>query len=181
MSVLAPAIPVAAPADPDSKRNFQSGSLVIREKTLVMGNSIYPIENISTVTLSDLRKPVPMRVWAALGFAILLLSMGGVWAALGLGLLVTAAVMCFQYLETRPVAKFSLAIRMNGGNTALVLSDDEPFLKSIALELHKVIELNVPSYTTFNIDQRVKIDNLTGSTLRVSGIQGDIVNNVHGA
>ena len=64
------------------------------------------------------------------------------------------------------------------GNTAVVASNDVAFLKAIALELYEVIELEKASNTSFNIDQRVMIDNLTGSTLKVTGIKGDIVNHV---
>jgi hypothetical protein len=37
-------------------------------------------------------------------------------------------------------------------------------------------ELEAPSHTVFNLDRSVKIDRITGSTVAVGHIQGDIVN-----
>lgn len=60
-------------------------------------------------------------------------------------------------------------------------SDNGDFLWASALELYEVIEVEVPGNTTFNIDKSVRIDSLTGSTVRITGIHGDIVNNVQAA
>jgi hypothetical protein len=175
MSTLAAA---ALLGSSDSKREYDHGSLKIRANTLVIGDAIYPIANISTVSLRE-RKGVPLIVWILLALGILLLPTEGQF--LGFGLWLFAAAVWIRYLLMRPSTRYLLAIHMNGGNTALVASDNGDFLKAIALELYEVIELEVPSNTTFNIDQSVRIDNLTGSTVGITGIQGNIVNNVPAA
>ena len=44
-----------------------------------------------------------------------------------------------------------------------------------ALELHGVIEYQRASNSTYNLHQSVRIDSITGSTVGVTGIQGDMV------
>lgn len=177
MTSLATAAAEMAGSAPSDKREFDHGELRIRAHTLVMGNSIYPIENISTVTLSDLRKPVPVIVWIILVVGVVC-TLTGVLALLGIPLVLFAGYLLYLNWKSKAAADFSLAIQMNGGNNAEVMSNDEGFLKSIALELYEVIELDKVSNTTFNIDRSVKIDNITGSVVPVGGVRGDIVNNV---
>jgi len=176
MSTLAAAARLVSPSASD-KREFDHGSLMIRNKTLVIGNAIYPVANISTVMLSDLRKPVPMIVWLALVVGIISLV---IFPPLGMLFLVGAAYLYSLHWKSKSVADFSLGIQMNGGNTAVVLSNHEDFLKAIAVELYEVIELEAPSHTIFNIDKSVKIDRITGSTVAVGSVRGDILNNVQG-
>ncbi|HEU4885028.1 MAG TPA: DUF6232 family protein [Longimicrobium sp.] len=177
MSTLTPAAPL--PPQPSSeKTEYDHGSLRIREKTLVIGNSIYPISNISTVSFSDLRTPVPNIVWLLLALGVACLPMGAVVRGIGFLLLIGAVYFFMVYFNSKSDADFALSVRMNGGNTVLVTSDDGAFLKAIALELYEVIELEKASNTTFNIDQKVMIDSITGATVRIAGMQGDIVNNV---
>jgi hypothetical protein len=166
-----------AQAQPD-RNEYDHGSLRIRAKTLVIGNSIYPIENIARITFSDLRRPIPQYVWIMLAFCVVCLPLGGGATAVGVLLVALAGYLVYQTWLSRSAADYSLAIQMNSGNTAMVMSNKGDFLKAIALELYEVIELNKPSNTTFNIDQKLMIDNATGTTIRITGIQGDIVNNV---
>jgi hypothetical protein len=179
MSTLAPAASVPAqPSANGEKVEYDHGLLRIRESTLVIGNSIYPIANISTITFSDLRTPVPKIVWILLGCGVICLPIGEAATVIGVLLLIAAAYFYTLYTNTKSAADFVLSVRMNGGNAAMVASNDEDFLKAIALELYEVIELEKASNTTFNISQRTMIDSITGSTVTIAGIQGDIVNNV---
>jgi len=179
MSTLAPAAPVSPRPGPGSEKvKHDHGLLRIRENTLVIGNSIYPISNISTITFSDLRTPVPNSVWICLVLGVICLPFGDAATVLGFVLLSAAFYFWISYENAKSTDDFALSIRMNAGNTVLVTGNDGAFLKAIALELYEVIELERVSNTTFNIDQKVRIDSITGSTLRISGIQGDIVNNV---
>jgi hypothetical protein len=179
MSTLVPSLPLPAPPNPADKLEYDHGTLRIREKTLVIGNSIFPIANISTVTFVDLRNPVPTFVWVMLGVGVLLL-VTVIGAALGILLIAFACYLIYLNWKSRSAADFALAIQMNSGKGTTVLSDDEEFLKAIALELYEVVELERASNTTFNIDQKVMIDNVTGAPIRIAGIHGNIVNNVPG-
>lgn len=181
MSTMAPAAPIPTPPSSNSEKiQYDHGLLRIRENTLVIGNSIYPIANISTITFADLRTPKPRIVWITFVLGLICLPFEEI-AVVGLILVCIAIYLAMVHENSRSAADFALSIRMNAGNTAVVSSNDGKFLKAIALELYEVIELEKPSNTTFNIDQKVRIDNITGSTLRITGIQGDIVNNVPAA
>ncbi|HEX6912723.1 MAG TPA: DUF6232 family protein [Longimicrobium sp.] len=160
------------------KQEYDHGFLKIRRKTLVIGNAIYPIDNISTITLSDLRNPVPKFVWIMLGVGVLGLVMGDSMAVVGALLIAAAGYLIYLNRKSRSAADYSLSVQMNSGYRAMVMSDNGAFLKSIALELHGVIEYQRASNSTYNLHQSVRIDSITGSTVGVTGIQGDIVNHV---
>jgi hypothetical protein len=177
MSTFGAVAELLGSSDPE-KKQFDHGVLKIRENTLVIGDAIYPIANISTINVLE-RKGVPLVVWIYLGLGLLLFLTPLRIAAFAFWFLALAAFI--RYMITRPSTQYLLAIQMNGGNVANVASNNEEFLKAIALELYEVIELEVASNTTFNIDQRVRIDAITGSTVGITGIRGDIVNNVQAA
>jgi hypothetical protein len=179
MSTLAAAQRIAGQT-PSDKLEFGRGELKIRGNTLVIGNSIYPIDNISTITFADLRRPVPAIVWVILGVGLMGMLMGRMAAFLGFLMVALAAYLLYLNWKARAAADYSLTIRMNGGNAAEVLGNNGSFLKAIALELYEVIELKQPSHTTFSIDRSIKIDNITGSVVPLGGVNGDIVNNVRG-
>jgi uncharacterized protein DUF6232 len=179
MSSLATAERIAGQAPP-TKHEFGRGELKIRGNTLVIGNSIYSIDNISTITFSDLRRPVPTIVWIILGMGVICMLAGARGAFLGLLLVALAVYLLYLNWKSRAAANYSLAIQMNGGNTAVILGNNGDFLKAIALELYEVIETERPGHATFNIDRSIKIDNITGSVVPVGGGSGDIVNNVRG-
>jgi hypothetical protein len=169
---------IAQPQVQPDKTEYDHGSLRIRANTLVIGNSIYPIANISRVTLSDLRRPIPVIVWIMLGVGIIGMLMRGSMALIGFLMVAAAGYLIFLNLKSRAAADYALSVQMNSGNTAVIMNNDGDFLTAIALELYEVIELEKASNTTFNIDQKVMIDNITGSPVRITGIHGDIVNNV---
>lgn len=169
---------ITQPQAASDKTEHDHGSLQIRANTLVIGNSIYPVANISAITFSDLRNPVPLFVWIMLGAGVLGIVMGDTMALLGLALLAAAAWLLYLNRTARSAADYSLTIQMNSGRTAVVMSDDGNFLKAIALDLYGVIEFERPTNSTYNIDQSVRIDSMSGSTVGITGIRGDIVNAV---
>lgn len=180
MSLADAAHRITQPESQSEKNQYDHGELRIRSNTLVMGNSIFMIANIARISLWDLRKPVPTFVWVMLGVGVLLL-VTVIGAAMGILMIAFACYLIYLNWKSRSAADFALALHLNSGGTTTILSDDESFLKAIALELYAVVELQKASNTTFNIDQRVRIDAITGSTVGITGIHGDIVNNVPAA
>jgi hypothetical protein len=177
-SLAAVAERIAQPQGASSKTEYDHGSLLIRRNTLVIGNAIYPVENISTITFSDLRNPVPTIVWVMLGGGLVCL-LTVVLAPLGIILLGLGAYLLYLNYKEKSAADYALTVQMNSGGRALVMSNDGDFLKAIAVELYQVIELERAANTIFNIDQRTRIDRVgDGSRISVTGIHGDILSNV---
>jgi hypothetical protein len=154
-----------------SSDKYAHGELRVRANTLVVGEAVYPVENISAVVLQDLRRPVPLFVWIMGAASVVLFVMGEYWTLLALPLLAMTILLLVQNFASRSAADFGLNVRMNGANTAVVLSDDQAFLKRIAQEIYEVIELGKQSITTFSIDNRVVIDSVTNSTLDITGMR----------
>jgi hypothetical protein len=177
MSSLAAAAAERIARSAPDKTEYDHGSLRIRANTLVIDNAIYPIANISRISFSDLRTPVPPYTWIMLGVGVFCLLIPAA-RVFGVLMVLGAGYLLFQNLTGRADADYSLAVQMNSGNTALILGDDMDFLKAIALELYEVIELEKASNTTFNISQKVMIDSITGSPFSINGIHGDLVDHV---
>jgi hypothetical protein len=114
--------------------------------------------------LEDLRRPVPLFVWIMGAIGLLMFLAGELWTLFSFPLVTLTMMLLVQNFLSRSAADYALNVRMNGANTAAVLSNEKAFLQSIAEEMYAVIELGKRSSTIFNIDQRVRIDSVTGST-----------------
>jgi Family of unknown function (DUF6232) len=158
------------------KKEFDHGSLQIREKTLVIQNVIYPIANISRIEVSQVKEPFPIFLAGLLAWGgSLVLSIVAAW----LGVIVIAGALIALWLRYASAeTKYALAIQMNGKAEALVLNRDREFLMTISTQLYEVIELEKSVNTTFNIDQKVRIDQITGSTVSVAGYRAEGVSRV---
>lgn len=181
MNALAAAAQAVAQSQgaPSGKTEYDHGLLQIREKTLVIGNAIYSIANISRIIFSDLRNPVPTFVWVMLAIGVIMV-LTVVGAGLGILLIAIACYLLYLNYKSRSAADYALSFQMNSGSREVIMSNDGSFLKAIAVELYEVIELEKSSNVVYNIDQRTRIDNVTNSSVRITGVQGEIVDNVRG-
>ena len=168
-------------SDDEGTHEFRSGFLVVREKTIIIGNSVYSVRNISSVTISDLSYTKPFPRWvlvcAALG-CMLVSAASGSSGVTGTVLLLVAILGFAYYVKTRSIPQFVLSIRMNAGTTAGIVSGSVDFLKQIATVVYDAIDYDVPRNVTFNLDERIAIDNISGSVVSVGASQGDLVNQV---
>jgi hypothetical protein len=163
------------------RQEFRSGSLVVRDKTMIIGNTVYSVSNISTMTVVDATSnrpfPVAALIFGTLGFG-LLLAPGAptkVAAVLALGL---AIVIVVTWMDKRTDFKFILSVQMNSGASAGFFSDSKQFLQSIAMALFQSLERDEPRHVTFNLDKRVAIDNVSGSAISIGAVGGDLINRV---
>jgi hypothetical protein len=179
MSTLSPVSPLAS-AGPGTAE-YKHGILRIQGRTLTIGNSIYQISNISSVSVTDVSstKPIPVYLWVITAFGFLFLWfdswMFKMMGVLGLGF---AVLLFYRHWESRNVARFILSVVMNAGTRVAILSDDINFLKQIVLILEDVIERKKDGNLTLNLDQRQIFDNITNSNVVVGAVSGDVVNHV---
>jgi hypothetical protein len=174
MSILGPLQKLIPQPDPE-KRDFKSGLLEIRDKTIKLGDNVYSIANIASIGVLDLRTPVPWIFWILLGVALSAVMYGGLMSFAAVPALYCAVAVFIKHWMEKSAADFKVVVSMNSGGSAGIFSDNQSFLSSIATELYGVIELGIPSHAVFNIDQNIRLESVTGSTITVSGAAGGAV------
>lgn len=180
MTTSSPASPLTA-TESGRTNEYKHGILKIRGRTLTIGNSMYQISNISSVSITDVSstKPIPTYLWMLMAFGFLFLWMdSGMFKLMGVVGLAFAGFLFYRHWESRNVARFILSAVMNAGTRVAILSDDIGFLKQIMLVLDDVIERRKDSNYTFHLDQRQIFDNITNSNVVVGAVSGDVVNHV---
>jgi hypothetical protein len=153
----------------------------LRGRVLVLGNQIHLINNISTISVSNLsyERDIPKEAWWCLGgtvFAFLVLPDWWKFVAF-LAVAGTGGFIWLQY-KNRHVDSYALSILMNAGNRTLLFSQYNSFLKGVAVELCNAINAPADRSLTVNLDQRQIFDNIRNSAISVGDVSGDIVNNV---
>jgi hypothetical protein len=180
MNTMSPVSPLAS-TESGRTSEYKHGILRIRGRTLTIGNSMYQISNISSVSITDVSstKPTPMYLWMIMAFGFLFLWMdSGMFKLMGVVGLGFACFLFYKHWESRNVARFILSAVMNAGTRLAILSDDINFLKQIVLVLDEVIEQRKDSNVSFHLDQRQIFDNITNSNVVVGAVSGDVVNHV---
>ncbi|MBB6068777.1 hypothetical protein HNQ61_000388 [Longimicrobium terrae] len=177
MSLLGPLEKLIPQPDPE-KRDFKSGLLEIRDKTIKLGDNVYSIANIASISVLDLRTPVPWIFWLLLGVAALAVMYGGRASFAAVPALYCALAVFIKHWLEKSAADFKIVVSMNSGGSASIFSDEQEFLSSIAAELYGVIELGIPSHAAYNIDQNVRLEGVAGSPIIVSGVASGAISNV---
>lgn len=163
--------------DPE-KRDFKTGNLEVRDNTIKIGENVYSIRNIASISVLDLRNALPWMFWILLVVAASAVWYGGLASLAAVPALYGAAIMLIRYWLEKSAADFKLAISMNSGGSASIFSDDEAFLNAIAENLYGVIELGLPSHAVYNIDQNVRLEGVDGTPIIISGVAGGPISNV---
>lgn len=164
--------------------------LKIIDNTLVFGNTVYQVRNISSVTLADLSEiyavntNVPASYWFLVALGVVLLF----FFFIGIFVLIYAAYLFLQHgqLEkSRTVERFGLKIVMNSGESMILTSKSKDFILSIILSLYRVLNSEKPKAITFNFETLQIEDNSTnigqsyGSTVVSGQVTGDVVNSLN--
>lgn len=158
--------------------------LKLRGRTLIFGNTIYPISNISAVEVVDLsterRLPTSIVVFGAVG--LLLLTLGRRMTIAGLALMGIAIYSYNDWNSAKTSAGYGLSIVTNAralGSVVLV-SNDAAFLRQVALAIGKAF--NHPSdelSLNFHFDlKQIETAPVLTSNHVVDRITRDVVLNV---
>jgi hypothetical protein len=162
----------------------KGGIIAIRGQVMVLRNHVLLIQNISSISVTNLsyEKRIPIWAWWLLAInvvATLILSQfHDKLSALTLVSTIIVVIAMYIYYSKRKVASFALRIIMNAGNKFFVWSADAGFLKAIAKTLCSVISEKTQRSLTFNVDNRQVFDNVQNSVIALGNVSGDIVNSV---
>lgn len=170
------------PSGEKDRKEIEIDVLKVRGKTLVFGNSVYYIPNISKVEVYDLSttKPIPWYFWLLLfvGFLLLFILREAFW---GIVVLAIAGVVFYIYWRKKREERYGLEITLNAGSSTVMISSYLDFLKQVALVLYNIMNEEEDKSINFNFDQRKIVDiggNVSGSTIVAGSTVGDIVNSI---
>lgn len=174
--------------EPDNK-TVKTSLLKIVDNTLVFGNTVYQVRNISSVTLADLSEThtinmnVPSWYWFLVALGVVLLFA----FFIGIFVLGYAAYLFWQHSQlekSRKVEKFGLKLVMNSGESMILTSNSKDFVLSIILNIYRVLNSEEPRALTFNFetlqieDKSINIERSYGSSVVSGQVSGDVVNNL---
>lgn len=164
-----------ATKDEGSDKVIKTDRLEVRGKTLVFDNTIIQTINVSSIELGELKKAVPKFLWGLLIFGGLLFIWDSDFIGLSVVIWIIAGGLYYNMYNDK---EFGLIIRLNSGFTQLIKSENQEFLKNVAIVLKNIMDGEDGQSITFNLDQRTIVDNVSGSTIVVGNATGDIVNRV---
>jgi Family of unknown function (DUF6232) len=170
-------------------KTIKTSLLKIVDNTLVFGNTVYQVRNISSVTLADLSEiyavnmNVPVWYWflLALGIVLLFFFFVGIFILIYVGWLFWKHG---QLEKSRKVEKFGLKLVMNSGESMILTSKSKDFILSIILNIYRVLNSEEPKALTFNFetlqieDKSINIERSYGSAVVSGQVSGDVVNNL---
>jgi hypothetical protein len=171
------------------KNTIKTSLLKIVDNTLVFGNTVYQVRNISSVTLADLSEThaintkVPTWYWflAALGVVLLFVFFIGIFVLIYVGWLFWQHG---QLDKSRTVEKFGLKLVMNSGESMILTSRSKNFVLSVILNIYRAVNSEGPRALSFNFetlqieDKSINIDKSYGSSIVSGQVSGDVVNNL---
>lgn len=164
----------------DEPTEIETESIVIRGKTLIYGNVLYQISNISSAGIVDFSKvkKVPRQYWfwSAVSIAMLLANDTGVrFAGIALGCLMS--FLFYWHFQTRLMEKYGLTIYTNAGDKKIFISRDKELLLKILFVLHNVMNGQDKEGVVFNLENSTfnefSIDKNIGSPVLAGKISGN--------
>ncbi|MGB7439864.1 MAG: DUF6232 family protein [Coleofasciculaceae cyanobacterium] len=172
----------------DQLSEVRSPILKVRGKTLIFGNVVYQIHNISSIGLINRTtiKKFPKLLLFLLAIGVVFLFVTN-WQIKALGAIIVAFFlwMVYRYNKNKIKGRYGLTIYTNAGSKVVFTSKSEDYIKKVILVLYKIMnndELNAVSFNfeTLSIDQSqaVEIGTNIGSPFFGARVNGDIVNEV---
>ena len=168
----------------NSRKDIKTSLLKIRRKTMVFGNTIYQISNISQISVIDLSttKSIPWYFWGFLVPILTMILIGFISSSIeiiiaGLFPLVIPGYILFSYIKNRYDEKYGLLITLNAGSMTALVSNDEEFIKKVAVIINDVINNEEERSITFNFDNR-RVEGVSDSAVVLGDVSGDIVNKI---
>lgn len=177
------------PDEPDKTTEVKTPLIKVRGKTLLFGNVVYQIHNISSIGLVDLTttKPIPRFYWALLFLGIVFLFVVPDQQAKILGFLILCLVawLFYQHHLNKTTERYGMTIYTNSGSRTILTSRSEDFIKRVILTLYNVMNSDEFKAINFNFDtldmstdNSVQIGTNIGSPVVSGHVGGDVVNQV---
>jgi Family of unknown function (DUF6232) len=176
------------PDDLSGNTEIKTSFLKIRGKTLIYGNVIYQIHNISSIGFVDLTttKLVPRFYYILLIIGILCILVSDITVrSVGLFLLLSVGWLFYQHNLNKTTERYGMTIYANSGSKTILINRSEDFIKRVILTLYNAmnsielssININLDTLD-MSVDNSVQIGMNTGSPIVTGSVSGDIVSQV---
>ncbi|BAY17372.1 hypothetical protein NIES21_32090 [Anabaenopsis circularis NIES-21] len=180
------------PDEPTQPTEIKTSIIKIRGKTLIYGNVVYQIHNITSIGLVDLTttviKPMPKLfiVLPIIGILFLFIP-SSIAILIGILLIALGAWLIYQHNlnKTKITERYGMTIYTNSGTKTILTSRSEDFIKQVILTLYSVMNSDDFKAISFNfetldmsVDNSIKVGKNIGSSLNTGTVGGDIVSQV---
>ncbi len=161
-------------------------TLKVRGKTLIFGNSIFYIPNISRIDVHDLsienEKSLPWYFWLLLITSFLLYFVFE-QALLSVVFIALMGLILYNYLlkDRQFRNRYGLGITLNSGSSTTMISPYLDFVKEVAVVLYNIMNSEEDKSINFHFDERKIVEiggDVSGSTVVSGHVAGDIVNSI---
>ncbi|NEQ38444.1 MAG: hypothetical protein F6K40_20100 [Okeania sp. SIO3I5] len=181
-------------SSPESEE-VESSILKIRGKTLIYGNTIYQISNITSISLVERKNTKKRRTktYSALLFvgvlllvpiSIILLSYPNRnLQIVGLLMIVIDILVLPRYVLNITSQKYGMVIEGNSGEKEVLLSPDKEGMIKVVLKLYEVMNTEeIKSFNVYSQDNSVKLEDnsikFQGTSIASSFVSGKVGKNV---
>lgn len=169
----------------EDSKEVKPSIIKVRGKTLVFGNVVYQIHNISSIGLVDLTttRPIPKYFWGLLVAGILLVLTPIIQPRiLGFICLIFVAWLFYNHFLSNTTERYGLTIYTNAGTKTIFVSRSEDFIKKVILSLYDVMNDDEPKAINFNFETlsidrsetSIQIDKNIASPINLGYVEGDI-------
>ncbi|NEP22743.1 DUF6232 family protein [Moorena sp. SIO3I6] len=171
----------------------KNGILKVRGKTLIFGNVVYQINNISSIGLvkrtNSIQKiPITKFILVLIIIDVYLFFTPNLHLkVLGVIILVFLVWKVYNFYKNKLRKKYALSIYTNSGQKTFFYSTSEDFIKKSIMVLYNIMNTSDDfNAFTFNFQeasfvdqsQSINIDHNIGSPFLGAQVNGDIVNEV---
>ena len=178
------------PKDAKEPVKVKTSLIKVRGKTIIFGNSVYQIHNITSLSFVDLtteeKKPKKhFRYQLILLFiGIVLLLVPDITARiLGLLILGVDIWLFVQHQRNKISERYGMLMAVNSGEQRILVSSDKKWVLEVIVELYQVMNteelksLNL-NFDNHSIDRSINVENSIGSNFVSGEVGGDVVSSI---
>ncbi|NEO88997.1 MAG: hypothetical protein F6K56_01440 [Moorea sp. SIO3G5] len=181
------------PDDVSEQTEVQTSFLKIRGKSLIFGNVVYQIHNITSIGLVYLSRNAtykkPMTKLSIVLFIIMIIALATVLYGFSSNIIVVIAIGAWLIYDSKKtinkkIKKYGMTIYTNNGLNKILVSRDKEFIQKVILSLYGVMNSNEPKAINYNFEtldmseQSIEIKNNIGSPVVSGNVEGDVVSRV---
>lgn len=169
------------PKDDKEPVKVKTSLVKVRGKTLIYGDSVYQIHNITSLSFVDLttEKKIPRYYFILLFIAIVLLMIQDTTARiLGLLMLAVDIWLFIQHQRNKIFERYGMRMRLNSGEQIILVSSSAEWIIEVIVSLYEVMNTEELKSFNLNFDRSIKVEKSIGSSFVSGSVGGDVVSSI---